>query len=180
MFFLKKIIICVITSSCELWRRIKITFNTRSLYKKTKKCGYKLYVGGTVLVHGTKLYLGNNVNFNGMHFVGCGTVKIGDNFHSGIECMMLTQNHDYDTGDFIPYGTGFDYKTIIIEDNVWLGNRVILIGDLHIGEGAIIAAGSVVCKDVPMYAIVGGNPAKVIKYRDIEHYNKLKEQKKIY
>ena len=88
--------------------------------------------------------------------------------------MIITQNHDYDTGNAIPYGDGYIYKTVTIEDNVWFGNRVIITGDITIGEGAIIAAGAVVCKDVPPYAIVGGNPAKVIKYRDIEHYERLK------
>lgn len=52
------------------------------------------------------------------------------------------------------------------------------VGDVTIGEGAIIAAGSVVVKDVPAYAIVGGNPAKVFKYRDVEHYKKLKDEGK--
>lgn len=45
---------------------------------------------------------------------------------------------------------------------------------LHIAEGAIVAVGSVVVKDVPPCAIVGGNPAKIIKYRDIEQFNRLK------
>jgi acetyltransferase-like isoleucine patch superfamily enzyme len=51
---------------------------------------------------------------------------------------------------------------------------VIIIPGVTIGEGAIIAAGSVVVKDVPDFAIVGGNPAKIIKYRNIETFNRLK------
>lgn len=47
---------------------------------------------------------------------------------------------------------------------------------MTIGEGAIIQAGSVVCKDVPAYAIAGGHPAVPFKYRDIEHYKKLKSE----
>lgn len=54
-------------------------------------------------------------------------------------------------------------KTVIIDDK----NRVTIVGNVTIGEGAIVAAGSVVCKNVPNYAIVGGNPEKVIKYRDM-------------
>ena len=149
------------------------------LRKRAKKCGRNPYVGGPCTFSGS-IYLGDNCNFNGMYMSGNGTVIIGDNFHSGIECMMITQNHDYDDGDAIPYGTGFHLKTIEIGDNVWLGNRVTIIGDVKIGEGVIVAAGSVVVKNTPPYAIVGGNPAKVLKYRDIEHYNKLKAEGKFH
>lgn len=54
---------------------------------------------------------------------------------------------------------------IIIDDDVWIGQRALIMSGVHVGQGAIIAAGSVVTKDVPPYAIVGGVPAKVIKYR---------------
>lgn len=63
---------------------------------------------------------------------------------------------------------------------MWFGSDVIISGNVHIGEGAIVAIGSVVVKDVPAYAIVGGNPAKVIKYRDIEHFEKLKSENKFH
>lgn len=66
-------------------------------------------------------------------------------------------------------------KEIRIGKCVWLGNRVTIVGNVTIGDGAIIAAGSVVVKDVPKCAIVGGNPARIIKYRDIEHYNRLEQ-----
>jgi serine acetyltransferase len=50
-------------------------------------------------------------------------------------------------------------------DDVWLGENVMVLSGVKIGKGAVVAAASVVVKDVPPYAIVGGNPAKVIKYR---------------
>lgn len=53
----------------------------------------------------------------------------------------------------------------LIENDVWIGTNAIIPGGIQIGTGAIVAAGSVVVKDVPPYAIVGGNPAKIIKYR---------------
>lgn len=53
----------------------------------------------------------------------------------------------------------------IIGNDVWIGSQVLIIGGVKIGDGAIVAAGSVVTKDVPPYAIVGGVPAKVIRYR---------------
>jgi acetyltransferase-like isoleucine patch superfamily enzyme len=54
------------------------------------------------------------------------------------------------------------------------------LGGVSIGEGAIVQAGAVVVKDIPPYAIAGGNPAKVFKYRDIDHFQKLKEEKKFH
>lgn len=126
------------------------------------------------------IVFGNNCNFNGMNVIGQGGVNFGNNFHSGTECMIITQNHNYDNGEYIPYDDTFIYKHITIEDNVWFGNRVIITGNIKIGEGAIIAAGSVVVKDVPPFAIMGGNPARVIKYRNIEHYNKLKSEAKFH
>lgn len=152
---------------------------TRQLKRIAISHGKDVYVGGKSIFSG-KIYLGDNCNFNGMIIQGNGTVIIGDNFHSGIECMIVTQNHDYDDGDAIPYGSGFHYTQVQIGDNVWLGNRVTIVGNVHIGEGAIVAAASLVCKDIPPYAIVGGNPARILKYRDIQHYKQLKELNKFH
>lgn len=69
-------------------------------------------------------------------------------------------------------------KEIIIDECVWIGSRVMILGGVHIGEGAIIQAGSVVVKDVLPLVIVGGNPAQVFKWRDKEHYYELKEKKR--
>ncbi len=121
--------------------------------------------------------VGNYCNFNGMKVLGGGKVIFGNYFHSGVECMIITQNHNYE-GNMIPYDNTYVYKNVYIGDCVWFGNRVIVTGNVTIGEGAIIAAGSVVCKDVPPLAIVGGNPAKIIKYRNKEHYYKLKNEGK--
>lgn len=63
------------------------------------------------------------------------------------------------------YREGTSKGDIIVEDDVWIGYRSTIMSGVHIGQGAIIAAGSVVTKDVEPYAIVGGVPAKVIKYR---------------
>jgi len=123
----------------------------------------------------SKTFLGANVNFNGMSITGGGQVVIGDNFHSGTECLMITQTHNYE-GKKIPYDSTYIYKDISIEDNVWLGSRVIILGGVTIGEGTIIQAGSVVVNNIPKYAIAGGHPAKVFSSRNKEHYEKLKSE----
>lgn len=58
-----------------------------------------------------------------------------------------------------------EYKPLVIGNDVWIGTRTIIMGGIRIGNGAVIAAGAVVTKDVPDYAIVAGIPAKIIKFR---------------
>lgn len=67
---------------------------------------------------------------------------------------------------------------IVIGNDVWIGTEAIILSGVHLGDGAVVAARSVVTKDVPPYAIVGGNPAKVIKYRFDETSIKLLLEKK--
>jgi len=126
-----------------------------------------------------KTFLGGNVNFNGMSISGCGKVIIGNNFHSGRDCKIITQNHNYE-GKEIPYDSTYICKDIFIEENVWIGDNVIILGGVTIGEGAIIQAGSVVVKSIPEYAIAGGHPCEVFSQRNIEHYEKLKNEKKFH
>lgn len=79
----------------------------------------------------------------------------------------------------------FGKGDIKIDDDVWIGYRATILSGVHIGQGAVVAAGSVVTKNVPAYAIVGGNPAKIIRYRFEENirnelmkvdYSKLNEK----
>jgi len=124
-------------------------------------------------------FIGINCNFNGIIIRGEGRVVIGNNFHSGRDVLLINSYHKYDNGDAIPYDTKeMVDKDIVIKDNVWVGDRVIILGGITIGEGAIVQAGSVVVKSIPKYAIVGGNPAEVFKYRNIESYKQLKSLSK--
>ena len=111
-----------------------------------------------------------------MRIFGAGEVTIGDNFHSGKNIQILTEFHNYDQGARLPYDDTFIVKNVRIEDNVWLGQDVIILGGVTIGEGAVVQAGSVVCKDIPPLAVAGGHPAVPFKYRDKEHYEKLKNE----
>jgi len=156
-------------------RKLKKFIYTKIVKAKVKLYGKNLKVNGKSIVTNHTI-LGDNVNFNGIRIAGLGSVTIGNNFHSGEEILVITQNHNYNHGQAIPYDTKYDLKEIIIEDNVWIGSRVIILGNVTIGEGAIIQAGSVVVNDIPKYGIAGGHPAKVFKFRDKEHYEKLKEK----
>ena len=147
-------------------------------YKFTRNC-YSfiepLYVNG--LSSATKkTRLGKNVHFNGISIVGCGSVSIGDNFHSGINCQIITENHNYE-GRKIPYDETYICMDVFIENNVWIGNNVIILGGVTIGEGAIIQAGSTVVSDIPKCAIAGGHPARAFSKRDEIHYEELVSKK---
>ena len=163
----------------KIIKRVRKNLYTYKITRRAVEVGKDLKVNGKSSVN-SQTYLGSNINFNGMEIQGCGKVNIGDNFHSGTECLMITQIHNYDKGSKIPYDDTYICKDVLIEDNVWLGSRVIILGGVKIGEGAIIQAGSVVVSDIPKCAIAGGHPAKVFKYRDIEHYEKLKKENKFH
>ena len=83
----------------------------------------------------------------------------------GPNVTILTHTHIIDRTD-IPMGQqGMRIAEVVIGNDVWIGMRVIIMPGIKIGDGAVIGAGAVVTKDVPDFAIVGGVPAKIIKYR---------------
>lgn len=133
--------------------------------------------GMTVLSKFTRV--GKNVHFNGMRIRGNGKVVIGNNFHSGKNCQIITDIHNYE-GSKLPYDEKIISKDVVIGDNVWLGNNVIILGGVEIGEGVIIQAGSVVVKSIEKLAIAGGHPAAPFSRRNETHYYDLKAQNKFF
>lgn len=93
-------------------------------------------------------------------------VSIGDNVMMGIDILMFTNEHRHDDIN-VPMGKQgrTEVEPIVIGDDVWIGSRSLIMKGVTIGHGAIIAAGSVVTKDVPPYEIWGGNPARFLKSR---------------
>lgn len=92
------------------------------------------------------------------------SISIGDYVAIAPEVSFFATSHDY-TQMHLPVIAG----TITIENHVWIGGKSIILPNVIIGEGAVIAAGSVVTKNIPPYAIAAGNPAKVIKRRLIKN-----------
>ena len=118
--------------------------------------------------------IGDGCIFNGVNIYGGGEVTLGNHVAIGHGTEIYSENHDYDTGDAVPYGTGWQVKPVRIDDCAWIASHVIILPGTHIGEGAIIQAGAVVHGEIPPLAIAGGNPAKVFAWRDREHYEELK------
>ena len=160
----------------ERWCRPVVRwYQTRMAMRHAESCGTGLKVNRPSRFL-SRCRFGDNCNFNGMTVLGKGRVSFGNNFHSGENCRIITQNHNFDHGTAIPYDGTYVLKNIVIEDNVWFGDSVMVVGNVTVGEGAILGAGAVVTKDVPPGAIMGGNPARLIRYRDMEHYNRLKAE----
>ena len=126
---------------------------------------------------GNHVWIGHNVKIDGR-----GTVNISAGCIIARDTEIISSNHYFQGDDLmeIPYDKRFLSKPISIEENVWIGIRTVILPGVTIGEGAVIGACSVVTKDVPPLAIVGGNPAKVIRYRESEQYFRLKSEGKIY
>ena len=162
----------------KLRYRVKTRLYGQKVFQRAKAIGENLYLGNYCSVN-KNTYLGHDVHMNGLQIHGGGKVTIGNYFHSGVECLIIAQNHNYE-GKKIPYDEAYVYKDIEIGDFVWLGSRVMILPGTKIGEGAIIQGGSVVHGEIPPYAIAGGNPAKVFKYRDIEHFKELKDKGEYY
>lgn len=95
-----------------------------------------------------------------------GPLTIGNYVMMGPEVIIYTKNHKTSSKDIPMLNQGItDPQEVIIEDDVWIGARAIILPGVRIGKGSIVAAGAVVSKDVEPYAIVGGVPAKKIKSR---------------
>lgn len=93
-------------------------------------------------------------------------VHFGNFVSVGPEVLFITTN--YDTSDWkkpMMHNRVRRHKPIVVDDDVWIGAKSTILSGTKIGRGAIVAAGSVVSRDVPAYAVVGGSPARVIKYR---------------
>lgn len=108
-----------------------------------------------------------------------GKMIVGEGVIVGPRLKVHTSNHHWQ-GEMLPYDDVYEVKDVEIGDNVWIGADVSIMAGVKIGEGAVVAACSCVTKDVPPMALVGGNPSRIIKYRDKEKYDRLKEQGKIY
>ena len=97
-----------------------------------------------------------------------GGVTIGDNVMMAPEVVFYTSNHCHQSTEVPMLQQGYTpIKPIYVEDDVWIGRRVIVLPGVTIGKGSIIGAGAVVAKDIPPYSVAVGNPAVVVKSRII-------------
>ena len=147
----------------------KISKNIRYYFVKRifKKCGKNVNVERKAYFqNGFNIEIGDNSGIGVNANISNDTI-IGDNVLMGQDVAIFSNTHNYEKKDFIIQEQGYETsKPVIIENDVWIGARVIILGGVRIQTGAVIGAGSVVTKDVESYTVVTGIPARVIKYRN--------------
>ena len=109
---------------------------------------------------GERVYIGRNT-YLGAYL----PVTIGANSIIGAYSYLISGNHRYERRDVPIRDQGFTGAAIVLEEDVWLGTHVVVLPGVRIGRGAIIAAGSIVNKNIPEYQIWGGTPARFLKER---------------
>jgi len=121
---------------------------------------------GVIRDLGVGLEIGNNVGIAQNCFIQVrGKVVIGNDVIFGPGVYLFSENHNFDNPDLPVVVQGETRKGVVIEDGVWIGARAVILDGIRICKNSIVAAGSIVNKDVPAYSIVAGVPAKVIKNR---------------
>ena len=137
------------------WKRFCLNISNHGkiiIGKRLKTRGLaSLFIDGGILSIGNYCFLNNNVSITCLDCITIGNgVQIANNV------VIVDHNHDYKK-----HG-GYVSSPVVIEDRVWIGANAVILPGIHIGEGAVIAAGSVVTKDVPARTVVAGIPASII------------------
>ncbi|MEU6783911.1 acyltransferase [Nonomuraea angiospora] len=134
-----------------------------SVQNEELRLGPRSYVAAGAYLTGS-LRTGRDCTMN-PYTVIRGTVELGDAVRIGAHTSVLAFNHTIDDPEVEVHRQPLCSSGIRIGNDVWIGSHVVILDGVHVGDRAVVAAGAVVTKDVPAGAIVGGNPAKVIKWR---------------
>lgn len=148
------------------------------IYLRNKLIGYKVLGQSVTLWENgwiefpNRMIINEKTSINRNFFINArGGLSIGKNVLIGPYVIIYTTNHIYSDISIPINEQGQTEEAVIIEDDVWIGAKAIILPGVNIGKGSIVAAGAVVTKDVPPYSIVGGIPAKIIRNRKVD--NKL-------
>lgn len=165
-----------------LVERARRTYHSRVTFREVNFDRRAVIIGPDVcrnfhLVHAKKLSIGEGTVINGDCYVNAqGGIFIGKYCHIGKGLTALSSNHNFRSKTKIPYDGHDVMKPITIGDAVWIGANVSLSPGTQIGNGAIIALGAVVRGLVPRCAIVAGNPAVVVGWRDKNEFDRLERE----
>ncbi len=115
---------------------------------------------------GEGLRIGNNSNIGPYCYIGCsGHIEIGNNVMMSPRVSIYAENHVFSRTDIPMKEQGVEKQFVKIGDDCWIAANSIILAGVTIGKGSVIAAGSVVTKDIPPYSVAAGVPAQIIKQR---------------
>lgn len=121
---------------------------------------------GVIRKLGEGLIIGDNVGIAQNCFIQVrGNIEIGNNIIIGPNVSIFSENHVFSDPNVPVNVQGESRRGVKINDGVWIGSKSVILDGVILGKNSIIAAGSVVNKSVPPYSVVGGVPAKILKYR---------------
>ncbi len=157
---------CVLEDGCEI----------QGLSRRGVILGDHVTVGSMAMVRpsgyyrrtiGEGMILGDHSNIGPYCYIGCsGHIRIGSHVLMGARISMHAENHNIDRVDVPIDAQDVTREDIVIEDDCWLGGGATILAGVHVGRGAVVAAGAVVTRDVPPYAVVAGVPARIVRRRD--------------
>ncbi|SEJ18532.1 Acetyltransferase (isoleucine patch superfamily) [Cyclobacterium xiamenense] len=140
--------------------------------------GDKVTVGSFALIRPTNLYggepgeglrVGDNSSIGPYAYIGCsGYIEIGANVMISPRVSIYSENHVFESTSLPMIDQGVRRSFVTIEDDCWIASHAVILAGVTVGKGSVVAAGSIVTKDVPPYSVVGGNPARILKSRKEE------------
>lgn len=149
------------------WGKFSSHLRSYLLRKVFSDSHHFINVGRHAYFGHNRVKVGQRSGFGDYFHLQNASLTMGDYVMIGAHVTILGGGHRYEKKDVPIAQQGNLPKThLIIGNDVWIGNHVIILAHVsHIGNGAVIGAGAVVTKDVPDYAVMAGNPARIIKYR---------------
>ena len=137
----------------------------------TKYCGDNVSIHPNVyLMNPENLVIGNNVSIHPMTYIDAyGEIEIGDDVSIAHGASILSTTHEYESLNVPIKDQGLVIKKTTISNDVWIGSKATILSGIYVHEGAIVGANAVVTKNVEKFSIVGGSPAKLLKYRKREN-----------
>ncbi|MFO7823378.1 MAG: acyltransferase [Cyclobacterium sp.] len=137
--------------------------------------GNKVTVGSYAIIRPTNLYggepgvglkVGDQSSIGPYSYIGCsGYIEIGNNVMMSPRVSIYAENHVFEDTGRPMIEQGVHRSFVIIEDDCWIASHAVILAGVTVGKGSVVAAGSIVTRDVPPFSVVAGNPAKVIKTR---------------
>lgn len=150
-------------------------FRRVRLQAEGRGCRYKYFSSN--FISGQSLTLGDFVHIGpGAMIDAAGGVEIGVGSILAPEVWIYSRTHHFgETATALPFDNVMLAERVTLGRYVWIAARAIILPGVTIGDGAVVGAGAVVSRDVPPCAVVVGNPARIVRYRDMEQFQRLLE-----